>query len=75
MFLRLNNLTFKQWVTIKSIYFVKQILPNSLYILFLQLISSISKNPIMKNLYKLCPPSKIPQAVTFCYKIKNLLTR
>jgi hypothetical protein len=74
MFLRLNNLTFKQWLTIKTIYFVKHMLPNRIYILFLQLISSLSKNSIMKNLYKLCPPSNFPQAATFCYKIKNLLT-
>lgn len=75
MFLRLNNLTYKQWITIKSIYIVKQILPDNWYVFFLQLISSISKNPIMTKMYKLCPPSKIPQVATLCYKIKNLLTR
>lgn len=75
MFLRLNNLTCKQWVFVKCIYIAKQFLPHNLYILFLQLISSISKNPIMKKIYNLCPPSNIPQVATICYNIKNWLTR
>ena len=74
MFLRLNQLTFKQWFTVQSIQIAKQILPYNLYILFLKIISNISKNKIMKKIYTLCPPSKIPEVATFCYKIKNWLS-
>jgi hypothetical protein len=74
MFLRLNQLSFKQWFIIKSIYIAKQFLPYNLYILFIKLISNISKSQIMKKVYKLCPPSKIPEAASICYKIKNFLS-
>jgi hypothetical protein len=73
MFLRLNYLTFKQWLIINSIKLAKQFLPHNWYILFLKCVSSLSRSKLINNISFICPPSKIPRLATICFKIKNFL--
>ena len=80
MFLRLNNLSWKQWifynVVEKSIYISnldKRFVTFSYFVI--KFISIFSRSFIMKNIITLFPPSQILQAATLFVKIRNLLTR
>lgn len=74
MFLRLNQLSVKQKIFVQCFQIAKQFLPHSWYLIFIKLISYISKSPIKKKIYSLCPPSMLPEIAAICYKIKNLLS-
>ena len=75
MFWRLNYLTYKQWIMIETIQFAKHILPYNWYLKFIKFISNFSQLKLIKNLQGICPPSKLPQVASICFKVKNFLSR